>query len=513
MGVTDASFVVKDKEASDVGRFLNRILGLSVEKQNLLFSYFCECLNAAVETAKREGRYNEGVTDVSGSSITLVGDPRPVFADFQKGLMETKHVTVNVDRGIDWDSAVKLFQENGSNKFDGFYCSKREQKGRRLYLLAIRKETSTHLFNITRPNTGRSPYEEEKADLLNKYNKISLEDAEAGWKVQYDRTRDQCIHGVGCKSGPSCKTGCRITQIHLLCGGIIPLLSALELAMAKNGDKLGLTKESRSLRVVRVELDNGQRLVGLRYPEQLIPEATLFLKEQRVLDTVLEKQNGVLGLTGPSKPPPTQSYEEPETPVNQRTLTKATTPPVTIKNFFKPKNAEQMLKTDVSTSEDTREACGENGCVEKECDSNAIKKESENNGGPTEKQTVSVTSKKEVKSIYFKSKGTKNEGRTQKGTQEGPVRCNGITRQLSEPLSKDNLQGKNSLKRTSSEASLRRNKRQKQSSILCSFGKTSEKPAMEEKRKEIFCPVCGVKFASDAKNADINKHIDGCLIE
>lgn len=76
--------------------------------------------------------------------------------------METKHMTVNVDRGIGWDSAVKQLQDNGKNKFDGFYCSKREQKGRRLYLLAIQKESSTHLFNITRPNTGRSPFEEKK---------------------------------------------------------------------------------------------------------------------------------------------------------------------------------------------------------------------------------------------------------------------------------------------------------------------------------------------------------------
>lgn len=36
MGVADTSFAVKDKEASDVGRFLNRILGLSVERQNLV---------------------------------------------------------------------------------------------------------------------------------------------------------------------------------------------------------------------------------------------------------------------------------------------------------------------------------------------------------------------------------------------------------------------------------------------------------------------------------------------
>jgi len=36
---------------------------------------------------------------------------------------------------------------------------------------------SLRLCLCCRPNTGRSPYEEEKADLLNKYNKISLEDA------------------------------------------------------------------------------------------------------------------------------------------------------------------------------------------------------------------------------------------------------------------------------------------------------------------------------------------------
>ena len=36
MDLTDSSFMVKEKEAGDVSRFLNRILGLSVEKQNLV---------------------------------------------------------------------------------------------------------------------------------------------------------------------------------------------------------------------------------------------------------------------------------------------------------------------------------------------------------------------------------------------------------------------------------------------------------------------------------------------
>jgi len=513
MGVTDASFVVKDKEASDVGRFLNRILGLSVERQNLLFSYFCECLNAAIETAKREGRYSEGVTDVSGSSITMVGDPKPVFTDFQRGLMETKHVTLNVDRGIDWDSAVKQFQENGSNKLDGFYCSKREQKGQRLYLLAIQKKSSTRLFNITRPNTGRSPFEEEKADLLHKYNKISLPDAESGWKAQYERTRDHCIHGLGCKTGPSCKTGCRITQINLLCGGIIPLLSALELAMAKHADKLGLTKESRSLRVVRVELDSGQRLVGLRYPEQLIPEVTLFLKEQKVIDSVLEKQSGVLGVAGPSQETSkaSQAYEEAEAPINPRTLTKATTPLVTIKNFFKPRVVETRPEHDGNASEKVEEASGENGCTKKDCGMAIADSPFTSTKTTTNKQSVPEKNSKGVKSVYFKSQGSNHEKAPQEKTSAGGLsRMNGLVSHLPDSLSKENLQRKASLKRANSDTASRTNKRQKQSSILSSFGKKTEK-LVDETKKEIYCPVCGVKFANEVKNVEINKHIDGCL--
>jgi len=40
-------------------------------------------------------------------------------------------------------------------------------------------------------------------------------------------------------------------------------------------------RELRNLRVVRVELDNGERLVGLRYPHVLISDAEQYLVEQK----------------------------------------------------------------------------------------------------------------------------------------------------------------------------------------------------------------------------------------
>ena len=111
--------------------------------------------------------------------------------------------------------------------------------------------------------------------------------------------------------------------------------------------------------------------------------------------------------TEPSKQPSeaSRAYEEPETPINQRTLTKATTPPVTIKNFFKPKTVERSPESNKSASEDqdVKEKSGENDCNEIE------NQEIENNvkNSTDEKQATTKVSKKEVKSIYSKGKQSK----------------------------------------------------------------------------------------------------------
>lgn len=57
-------------------RFLNRLLGLPVARQNLLFSYFACTLTAEIRAAKAEGRYFEGVSDLSGSNITEILEPK-----------------------------------------------------------------------------------------------------------------------------------------------------------------------------------------------------------------------------------------------------------------------------------------------------------------------------------------------------------------------------------------------------------------------------------------------------
>ena len=78
-----------------------------------------------------------------------------------------------------------------------------------------------------------------------------------------------------------CIVGSRLTYIHLLSGGILPLLSLLESTLARNLHGMALSKEVRSLRVVRVRLDDGRRVIGVRYPLPLISEVARTLSAMK----------------------------------------------------------------------------------------------------------------------------------------------------------------------------------------------------------------------------------------
>jgi hypothetical protein len=368
-GSIDTFVVVFEKELKDVSRFLNRVLGLRIHLQNLLFAYFVECTQVVVAQAKLEGRYSEGVTDIQASSVTLARPPQEVFAVSGINKPSTMHTHVILDRGVTWEAANRLLEESPSHEDNGFYRSKREQFGRNLYLLALQKDTAPHLFHLIRPNTGRSYFEEKRGDLFHKYDRVTSEEAEEGWRVEFDKTKDKCIHGDSCKAGGTCKIGSRLSHLHLLSGGVISLLSVLETALLSHGDGIGLIKELKTLKVVRVKLDSGQRLIGLRYYKELIDVVEKLLLEKFPTDTqaALNTVNFVeklllqefpddvkpkLAELTPTLYPVTGVLEdlmvcvdqqsktfhyENEAPLKPKLLKSALTPPVTLFSFFKPK--------------------------------------------------------------------------------------------------------------------------------------------------------------------------------
>ena len=53
-------------DATNLPKFLNRLLGVPVKLQNQLFNYFADTLNMLVQQAKRMGKWDGGILGERG---------------------------------------------------------------------------------------------------------------------------------------------------------------------------------------------------------------------------------------------------------------------------------------------------------------------------------------------------------------------------------------------------------------------------------------------------------------
>jgi len=261
-----------NKDLGDVRKFLNRLLGLPAKTQNVFFAYFYEILDCEIKLAKAEGKYTEGVSDLGGSSIRIDDESSVILKDPYHGqtLISTK---VFIDRGISYDRAAEILDNNKRHERDGFYLMKREMYGRAQVVLALSKPGSRNLFMLYRPNTGASLFEMEYDELRQKYSMCqSPSDAEKPWKVVYDLTEKNCMHGENCQvkaMGGSCSAGKRTVDCTVISGAVVSCWGELERALERNARQF--TRADRGMRTVRVVGSDNRKVIGLRYPASLLP--------------------------------------------------------------------------------------------------------------------------------------------------------------------------------------------------------------------------------------------------
>ncbi|KAL1559922.1 udp-glycosyltransferase [Salvia divinorum] len=195
---------IVDSDMNDVGRFLNRLLGLPPGIQNRLFELFVGILDLLIQRARIEGHLDSGIVDVKANTIELQGAPKTVHVDNMSGA-STVLFTFTLDRGMTWEAASSLFEEkqkdDAGSSNSGFYESRREWMGKRHYLLAVEDFSSdSGVYKIFRPNLGESIREMTLTELKEKYRKLlALENAREGWEGEYGVSSKQCMHGPNCK--------------------------------------------------------------------------------------------------------------------------------------------------------------------------------------------------------------------------------------------------------------------------------------------------------------------------
>lgn len=124
---------------------------------------------------------------------------------------------------------------------------------------------------------------------------VDSKDAEQGWGETFDLSLHSCMHGPGCQGGESCQMGRRQTTCSIVTGSVVPIWSALEKVLEKNEGLL--RKSDRTMRAVRAEPEGGGRLVGLRYPTNLLPEVRAVLEAATIQDAT-NKNNGAVKSKG-----------------------------------------------------------------------------------------------------------------------------------------------------------------------------------------------------------------------
>ncbi|KAG8146091.1 putative Strawberry notch 1-like protein, partial [Naja naja] len=228
INVEDRSGILTlDKDYNNIGKFLNRILGMEVHQQNALFQYFSDTLNA-----------------------------------------------ISVERGMSWEEATKLWSEQSGSE-DGFYLSLQIRNSKKTAILMKEVNPKKKLFLVYRPNTGKQLKLETYSEIKKKYKKVSdvykvtffitrvsSDDAVTHWVEQYTSSADTCTHAYwrgNCKRaglGLVCEVGLRCRTYYVLCGSVLSVWTKVEGVLAS------VSGTNVKMQIVRLRTEDGQRIVG-----------------------------------------------------------------------------------------------------------------------------------------------------------------------------------------------------------------------------------------------------------
>ncbi|KAG9266602.1 hypothetical protein AMEX_G19242 [Astyanax mexicanus] len=256
-------FGINTEKDCSITKFLNRILGLEVHKQNSLFQYFTDNFDYLIEKDKKEGKYDMGILDLAPGNDEIYNETQDMFltpGNPQEG--QVILYKISVDRGMPWEEALNKSQTL-SNPDDGFYLSHKVRGSHPCVLLA--EQGRGHNLVVYKPNVGKQKQTENLENIQKKYRKVTAEEAKESWESQYKFSFKKCSHAVWtgrCKKvdeGQECLQGMRLRQYHVLCGALLCVWKRV-------ADVVADVTSSSILQIVRLKTREHKR-VGIKIPE------------------------------------------------------------------------------------------------------------------------------------------------------------------------------------------------------------------------------------------------------
>lgn len=292
----DGRYSHSDKVANGLktSQFLNRLLGMPVNAQKVVFDYFSQTLDGVIKEHKQNGTYDRGVVDMTGQSVVAKPEYNRVIHKCPMSEAETQLRLVSNDNGVSYrhvcevkreydETREQVFRGSRQRGISAFYIATYGTAARtsRPYVLYAREvknfgEQTVHSIRnpqmlITRPNMLNSGKMNLEA-LCTNYQKVEATDimgtlrARELWHFWYEFYSRMCAHGKNCKKHRPlrCTEGSRIDNTLLVCGAVLPVWSTINakfMGIEINGE--GKVREHH-LQVVRAQTSLGEKFVGLK---------------------------------------------------------------------------------------------------------------------------------------------------------------------------------------------------------------------------------------------------------
>ncbi|KAL4658905.1 hypothetical protein GN956_G2354 [Arapaima gigas] len=260
-------FGINTEKDCSITKFLNRILGLEVHKQNFLFQYFTDNFDYLIEKDKKEGKYDMGILDLAPGNDEIYEETQEKF--LTPGNPQDGQVVlykIGVDRGMPWDEAYRKSQIL-SGPDDGFYLS-RKLRGNHPCVLLAEQGRGRNLI-LYKPNIGKQAHPESLDNLERRYRKVSPEEAKESWEHHFTFSLRKCSHANWngkCKQieeGHECWLGMRLRQYHMLCGALLRVWKRV-------ADIISDITNSNILQIVRLKTKQHNKQVGIKIPENCV---------------------------------------------------------------------------------------------------------------------------------------------------------------------------------------------------------------------------------------------------
>lgn len=273
-----------EKDCS-ITKFLNRILGLEVHKQNALFQYFSDTFDHLIEIDKKEGRYDMGILDLAPGINEIHEESQQVF--LAPGHPQDGQVVfykISVDRGMKWEEAFTRSLEL-KGPYDGFYLSYKVRGSKTSCLLA--EQNRGDYFTVYKPNIGRQSQLETLDNLCRKFHRVTPEEAREPWESSYALSLEHCSHTTWnqrcrlAQEGKCCAQGLRLRHHYMLCGALLRVWGRIAAVMAD-------VSSSSYLQIVRLKTKDKKKQVGIKIPEGCVHRV---LQELQLMDAEVKRRS------------------------------------------------------------------------------------------------------------------------------------------------------------------------------------------------------------------------------